>query len=142
MSELFVPRSLEELAGPEYVPCVVMPASHTQGYARVTVDGRRVFAHRYAYEQVFGPIPAGLHLDHLCRMRGCINPWHLEAVTPQENVARGIPRNGNKDKTHCKRGHEFTEENTYRHPKRGTRHCRKCQSERHQQWLGRREVVV
>lgn len=51
--------------------------------------GSFTVAHRYAYEALVGPIPAGLTLDHLCRVRGCVNPAHLEPVTQAENVRRG-----------------------------------------------------
>lgn len=61
------------------------------GYGRFAPDGRRqVQAHRFAYEIVCGAIPDGLDLDHLCRNRGCVNPAHLEPVTRQENVRRGL----------------------------------------------------
>ena len=59
------------------------------GYGRVTYKGRLVQAHRVAYELFKGPIPEGLQLDHLCRVRNCVNPDHLEPVTPSENTLRG-----------------------------------------------------
>lgn len=86
---------------------------------------RPVSAHRWAYEQLVGPIPDGLTLDHLCRVRHCVNPDHLEPVTQRENVERIPP------KTHCPHGHAFTAANTYvRKPKapghRPARQCREC----------------
>jgi len=66
-------------------------------------------AHRVAYELMRGPIPEGLELDHLCRTPPCVNPDHLEPVTRQENWRRYIVT-----VTHCRNGHEFTPENTYR----------------------------
>lgn len=72
------------------------------------------YAHRNSYEFVRGPIPAGLTIDHLCRVRACVNPDHLEAVTSRENVLRSpiAPAAVNAAKTHCKHGHAFTPENT------------------------------
>lgn len=100
-----------------------------KGYGVIGVGNRRLMkAHRYSYERFKEAIPAGMQLDHLCRVRHCVNPEHLEPVTNRENVVRG---NAARPKaTHCKHGHEFTTGNTYFHPKRGTRHCRACQNQR------------
>lgn len=92
------------------------PSGH--GTFRVGGKGSSpVHAHRVAYALSVGPIPDGLHLDHLCRNPGCVNPAHMERVTLVENTRRGLsPTAVNARKTHCKRGHEFTPENTYEHP--------------------------
>ena len=95
-------------------------AIQSKGYGNFTLNGRSVLPHRFAYEQERGPIPKGKELDHLCRVRCCVNPAHLEAVEHRVNVQRGV----RPVVTHCKHGHEFTDENTYLH--RGCRHCRAC----------------
>lgn len=60
-------------------------------YGQVTVDNKRRLVHRVAHELWVGPIPDGYEVDHLCRTPLCINPDHLEAVTPEENRRRGEP---------------------------------------------------
>jgi hypothetical protein len=73
-------------------------------------------AHRVSWEMHRQPIPAGLHIDHVCRVTACVNPAHLDVVTAHENADRGYARNVNASrqlsKTHCLRGHEYTAENT------------------------------
>jgi hypothetical protein len=69
---------------------VWLGALNEKGYPIVTLDGLTRRAHRAAYEQAKGPIPAGMHLDHVCRNRSCINPDHLEPVTSAENTRRGL----------------------------------------------------
>jgi hypothetical protein len=97
----------------------------TAGYGRLVVDNRIILAHRFIYEKFIGPIPAGFQIDHLSRVRSCINPAHLEPVTPKENKMRGIGVGAiNAKKTHCKNGHEFTLENTY--PQKRRRVCKIC----------------
>lgn len=98
-----------------------------EGYGRVShPDWRRgtTTAHRLAYEVAVGRVPDGLVLDHLCRVRCCINPLHLEAVSVGENNRRGTSWSVNSGKTQCPHGHEYTEQNTYIY--RGRRHCRAC----------------
>lgn len=101
---------------------------NNSGYGQFSVDGKLYLAHRVSYELYKGPIPGELVVDHLCSVRHCVNPDHLEAISHLENVRRG---NGDylKYKTHCKKGHEFSTENTYI-CKNGKRHCRTCSRER------------
>lgn len=86
---------------------------------------RNALAHRYCYEHLIGPIPEGKDLDHLCRVRHCVNPAHLEPVSRAENLRRGDKP---KPVTQCKRGHSFTADNTYKMPN-GGRACRACRLE-------------
>lgn len=93
------------------------------GYGRFSVGRKWHQAHGYAYTKLVGEVPKGLVLDHLCRVRNCVRPEHLEPVTNAENVRRG--RNACRDKTECKHGHPFDEDNT-RYTRSGRRVCRTC----------------
>lgn len=104
------------------------------GYGLFRVDGKRWLIHRYSYTALVGPIPDGLHIDHLCRNRHCVNPDHLEPVTQRENIRRALV------KTHCLHGHEFTPENTYLH--RGDRWCRACMNRRNREAYARRKAAT
>jgi hypothetical protein len=90
------------------------------GYGELTIARRRVRAHRFAYEEVVGPIAPGLEIDHLCCNTACVNPDHLEPVTREENLRRRGQR-----RTHCASGHEYTPENTIIRTDSG-RKCRVC----------------
>lgn len=93
-------------------PCMPWPGHLSSGYGSIWVDRKRTRAHRAIYENVIGKIPDGLVLDHLCRNRWCVNPWHLEPVTNKVNTLRGIgPCAMHARKTHCKRGHELAGDN-------------------------------
>lgn len=97
-----------------------------EGYAIVKYQGRSIGAHRAAYFTQVGPIPTGWEVDHVCRNRRCINIEHLEAVTKRENILRSDNFVAiNARKTHCHRGHEFTQENTAWLPG-NRRECKAC----------------
>ena len=104
--------------------------------------GQTTLAHRFAYQDRVGPIPEGLQIDHLCRVRHCVNPAHLEPVTQLENVRRGNGGANQTSKTHCPNGHPYSDENTYSPPCRPTgRYCRACRRERNRR-TSRSHVVV
>lgn len=94
-------------------------------------------SHRYSYLLAHGKLPEDLELDHLCRVRPCCNPAHLEAVTQKINTMRGVGFGPvNAEKTHCPQGHEYTEENTYTSEK-GWRRCRICLGQSTEKWISK-----
>lgn len=115
-----------------------------RGYGQFALDRiegkkRNVRAHRFSYEQIVGPVPQGFELDHLCRVRHCVRPDHLDAVPHIVNVHRGAgtgaalwdgsPPAGalaNAAKTHCPQGHPYSIENTYLSNGGRFRKCRTC----------------
>lgn len=107
--------------------CWVWTGTSCRGYGHfsVTTDGRERSpkAHRWSWESANGPIPEGLQIDHLCRNTRCVNPDHMEAVTPGENSRRHA-----RTITHCPAGHEHGEINTYVNA--GKRQCRACDRDR------------
>jgi len=111
------------------------------GYAIFGISGKNGKAHRISYAHYVGEIPDGFQIDHLCRIKNCVNPEHLEAVTPRENTMRGnTAARWNAEKTHCVRGHPFDEENTV--PQPGGRSCRECGRARSREWYHRNKSVA
>ena len=101
-------------------------------YGSFWANGKSHQAHRWFYESIHGQVGNGIHLDHLCRVSLCVNPSHLEPVTPAENTRRGAAIPGNfgkrgRNKTRCPQGHPYTPENTYLNTQHNGRHVqRKC----------------
>jgi hypothetical protein len=121
--------------------CWLWQGARTQGYGYVYLGGRSPTGskllgrvHRLTYQWEHGPIPPKLQIDHLCRVRHCVNPDHLELVTTAENTRRGI--NVNRLKSHCINGHEYSERNTIRSLSKGywRRKCRVCYNKRRNKW--------
>lgn len=90
--------------------CLIWQGPHTTaGYGCLEVNGKTELAHRLAYQEWVGPIPADKQLDHLCRVRDCIDTTHLELVTSRENTMRGTSFAAvNAAKTECPNGHPYT----------------------------------
>ena len=117
--------------------CWHWKASRGGDYGQFNIEGKPMKAHRVAYELSVGRIPDGLVLDHLCKNRICVNPHHMEPVTPRENVMRGdleVSRQAVirywRERTHCANNHELTQENIYSAPGRpNSRACRTCRRE-------------
>lgn len=113
MTERFMAK-VEYRDGPMWTPCLIWTGALSDGYGYFGVDGKMVRVHRWAYENWVGPIPAGLELDHVCRVPACANPLHLEPVTHAENMRRSEVGQYQQDpnwqgrtpKTHCPHGHE------------------------------------
>ncbi len=97
-----------------------------KGYGQFAPHGRHVYAHRFAYELLVGPIPPGLTVDHLCRTRRCVNPAHMDLVPRGVNALRGngpAAVNARKEKCPCGRDYDRNYD--------GHRRCSQCDAERH-----------
>lgn len=113
-----LPERLASKIEPEPMSgCWLWTAGTNGGYGTIRWGGPLQKAHRITYELLRGVVPEGLELDHTCRNTFCVNPWHLDAVTHQENMRRAV-------KTHCPRGHLYDEANTG--PNGPARRCRAC----------------
>lgn len=102
---------------------------NSYGYGVIYHQGKCTMAHRAVYEAVKGIFPKGLYSDHLCRVRRCVNPDHIEPVDNVTNVMRGnAPSAQNARKTHCPKKHPFSGDNLWI-DKRGWRYCKACRVE-------------
>ena len=106
------------------------------GYGKLRVKNnsrwQTQYAHRISYQTFVCEIPNGLDLDHICRVRSCINPAHLEPVSRSTNLARSPLMNRQKIKTSCPKGHIYSGVNL-----RGQRICHECQRIAQQRYRGK-----
>lgn len=118
------------------------------GYGAILPSGAKVkvYAHRLAYEMFIGKVPDGYELHHLCGIKACVKPDHLELVTRKQHAQHTHDRaygGWQRIKTHCSKGHPFTGDNLkIRHDKDGThRRCRECINQAQREYQARRRIV-
>jgi len=118
-------RFLEKISYEPNTGCWLWTAAlNSDGYAAFGFEGRTISGYLFAFLHWRGPVPEGAELDHTCRVRCCVNPFHLEPVPHRINCQRGEVGKHLRDRTHCPQGHEYNEKNTGRHP--NGRRCREC----------------
>lgn len=114
----------------------------THGYGVTNFQRRQVRVHRASHELWKGPIPEGTEPDHLCRVRSCFNPDHLECVTSRENTLRGEGPSARAARaTHCPSGHLYGEANTYRSRIGDKRVCRICRAAQNRAYRSRKGAI-
>lgn len=115
----------------------------SHGYGQLGLNDKIVTAHTFSYNNFIGLIPDGLELDHLCRNRSCVCPWHLETVPHKINMKRGINLFGNnihnKSKTYCPQGHPYNADNTYIGD-HNDRQCRICRANADKRYKAKRRL--
>jgi hypothetical protein len=108
--------------------CIIWTGSiRRNGYGRFRYNGKIGTAHRWIYQYHHGEISKKLYIDHICRVKSCVNINHLRAVTPKQNAIENNvgPIAINAVKTKCVNGHEYTKDNLYTTPN-GYRACKEC----------------
>lgn len=115
------------------------------GYAQANFQGRQRAVHRLMYEYFRGPIPNEFPLDHLCRVRCCVNPHHTRAVTQRENVlapgSLSLPKL-QSERSHCRNGHPLIGANlTPSHLKKGWRNCAQCAKQAYIRYHARKKAA-
>jgi hypothetical protein len=122
-------------------------ATSGAGYGKIENEqGRMEYVHRVSHRLFIGPIPDGYQVDHVksrgCESTLCVEPAHLEAVTPRENLARSNVSGALTLRTGtCHRGHKQTPENVYTTPSTGGRQCRPCMLARSAEWRRHRGAL-
>ena len=129
----------------DFDPCWIWTAAvNAKGYGVMGVKKGSTLAHVISYNLHVGHVPSGMQIDHLCRVRNCVNPNHLEVVTPRVNVNRGFgPTAIHARKTHCPKGHPYSGENLYLYIggiHKGNRQCRICGRDRQRAYQKRKKT--
>lgn len=118
--------------------CIIWTGSVTsRGYGSFSIHSTSFLAHRMAWEDVHGPIPDGMTIDHLCRVRNCINVSHLEMVTRAENIRRARPL---LVRGECWKGHPIRSEDDINTRPSGHRECRECYRMRLAKYAEKRRI--
>ena len=127
MNTLDLPERFQRRITVDPSGCWLWDAVNWAGYCQTLVlDGSKMVPHRATYLLLVGVIRDGLDLDHLCRVRNCVNPKHLEPVTRSENLRRSSLTGKHRLlTTHCPKGHPYDSANTYPEPG-GGRGCFTC----------------
>jgi hypothetical protein len=133
MRDAILSRSIPEPTSGCWLWLGIANAKNGYGYAPLGRRGCTRLSHRLSYEVFVGPIPPGLHIDHRCSTKLCVNPDHLEAVTQQVNNQRQRHSNQFRSVTACVNGHPFDADNTYLRPT-GGRACKTCIAQRSAAW--------
>lgn len=130
-------------ARPDLGPCWIWRgAKMSRGYGGLGANKQAWLAHRYSYTMAVGPIPAGLEIDHLCFVKLCVRPSHLEAVTSLVNNLRALHLRMLNGVGHCARGHAFAGDNLRLHTTRiGRRICRACNNDTQRRYRERLEAT-
>ena len=124
---------------------------NVNGYGKIGIGSRTdktnrmVYAHRLSYEIYVGPIPEYLTINHICKVRNCVNPSHLEAITLIENLKKAdLGKNTGlkqRSKTHCPSSHEYDKRNV-RIARDGSRKCKPCQTKRSREWYQKKRMEL
>lgn len=125
---------------PDLGSCWLWIAStNAHGYGTFKVENGSTLAHRISWSMHGGVVPKDMQIDHLCRVRNCVNPKHLEVVSPRVNTHRGFT---NARKIHCPKGHLYDGDNLYTTPKGRSRQCRECVRQSQRRYQARKRVSL